>query len=140
MDPYDLDRFVTAQGRVWDRVLDELRAGAKQSHWMWFVFPQSAGLGSSPTAQHYAISGLDEAEAYLRHPVLGARLREVTAILNGLPGHDARAVLGRPDDLKFRSSMTLFAAADPADPEFPRALDKYFGGEPCARTLAALRD
>jgi uncharacterized protein (DUF1810 family) len=137
-DPFDLGRFVAAQDRVWDAVLEELRRGAKRSHWMWFVFPQIAGLGSSPAAQHYAISGREEAEAYLRHPVLGPRLGETTAIMNGLPGDDALQVLGRPDDLKFRSSMTLFSRVAGADPGFARALEKYFGGEPCEGTLATL--
>ena len=129
-DPFDLQRFVTAQDGTYDRALAELRRGRKQSHWMWFVFPQIAGLGRSPTAQHYAISGLDEARAYLRHPTLGPRLRESTRALTELDSDDADAVLGPVDAVKLRSSMTLFARADPGEPVFRQVLDRYFGGEP----------
>jgi uncharacterized protein (DUF1810 family) len=128
-DPFDLQRFVTAQDGVYEQALAELRRGRKQSHWMWFVFPQIAGLGRSPTAQHYAISNLDEARAYLQHSVLGPRLKESARALTELKGTDAGAVLGPVDALKLRSSMTLFARADPDEPVFRQVLDQYFGGE-----------
>jgi uncharacterized protein (DUF1810 family) len=137
-DPHDLARFVTAQDGALDDARAELRAGRKRSHWMWFVFPQVAGLGSSPVAQHYAISGLDEARAYLAHPVLGPRLRECAELAAAVPGRSASEVFGYPDDLKLRSSMTLFAAADPDAPEFTAVLDRYFDGEPDPRTLSLL--
>lgn len=136
----DLERFVAAQDRdgTYARALAELRAGRKRSHWMWFVFPQLAGLGRSPTAQRYAIGDLAEARAYLAHPVLGARLREAAQTLAELPGHDAEAVLGPVDALKLRSSMTLFALADPDEPVFPAVLDRYFGGQRDAATTGRL--
>ncbi len=124
----DLQRFVDAQSGTYDRVLAELRAGRKSSHWMWFVFPQVAGLGRSATAQHYAISGLDEARAYLAHPVLGPRLVESAQALTELPGSDPVAVLGPVDAVKLRSSMTLFAHAAPDEPVFRAVLEQYFGG------------
>ena len=128
-DPFDLQRFVDAQdGGTYDAALAELRAGHKRSHWMWFVLPQLAGLGRSATAQHYAISGLAEARAYLAHPVLGPRLRECAAALAELDTADPVAVLGGVDAQKLRSSMTLFAAAAPDEPVFTRVLDHYFGG------------
>ena len=134
----DLERFVTAQADVYDTAVAELRAGDKRSHWMWFVFPQLAGLGSSPAAQRYAISDLDEARAYLAHPVLGPRLLEAARALLGVEGRSATQILGHPDDLKLRSSMTLFArAAD--DPEvFEAVLDRYYDG-PDPRTLELLK-
>ena len=137
-DPYDLERFVTAQEPVLDRVLAELRRGRKASHWMWFVFPQVAGLASSPTAQHYALSGLDEARAYLAHPVLGPRLVECAELAAAVEDGSAAEVFGYPDDLKLRSSMTLFsrAATDPAP--FVAVLEKYFEGKPDDATLARL--
>ena len=128
-DPFDLQRFVDAQRDSYDTALAELRAGAKRSHWMWFVFPQVAGLGRSATAQHFAISGADEARAYLAHPVLGPRLVECTQALLDLDGGDAVAVLGSVDAQKLRSSMTLFALAAPEEPVFREVLDHYFGGE-----------
>jgi uncharacterized protein (DUF1810 family) len=134
-DPFDLQRFVTAQDPVWDRVCAELRRGRKSSHWMWFVFPQVAGLGSSPTAQAYALSGLDEARAYLAHPVLGPRLREAAQLASAVPAGTASEVFGHPDDLKLRSSMTLFARAAPDEQVFTAVLDRYFGGDPDRRTL-----
>ena len=137
-DPYDLQRFVDAQDRVYARVVAELRAGRKTSHWMWFVFPQIAGLGNSPMAQQYAINSLDEARAYLAHPVLGTRLRECTQLVRDVKGRDISDILGYPDDLKFRSSMTLFAALDEAPPVFDAALRQFFGGKPDARTLEIL--
>jgi uncharacterized protein (DUF1810 family) len=138
-DPHDLQRFVDAQDRVYARVVSELRAGRKTSHWMWFVFPQVAGLGSSPMAQQYAISSLDEARAYLAHPVLGARLLECTQLVVAMEGRAIRDILGYPDDLKFRSSMTLFAALDDAPPIFNAALAQYFAAQSDARTLEILR-
>ncbi len=128
-DPFDLQRFVDAQdrGSTYDAALAELRAGAKRSHWMWFVFPQVAGLGRSATAQHYAISGPDEARAYLAHPVLGPRLVECARALTGLATTDPVRVLGGTDAQKLRSSMTLFAAVSD-DPVFAQVLDQYFAG------------
>jgi uncharacterized protein (DUF1810 family) len=130
MADFDLERFVEAQGSgTHDRALAELRAGRKRSHWMWFVFPQIEGLGRSPTARVYAISSLPEARAYLDHPVLGPRLRESADALLGLDSDDAKAVMGPIDAVKLRSSMTLFARADPEDGRFPAVLKKYYGGE-----------
>ncbi|HXC53744.1 MAG TPA: DUF1810 domain-containing protein [Rhizomicrobium sp.] len=137
-DPFQLSRFVDAQAPVFDRVLAELRAGHKQSHWMWFVFPQLAGLGRSAMAQRYAISSLDEARAYLAHPVLGPRLRACTRLVLAVQGRSAQAIFGAPDDLKFRSSLTLFAAGAPDETLFSAALDKYFAGTADAATLAKL--
>lgn len=139
-DPFDLERFIAAQDAsgTYARALAELRSGAKRSHWMWFVFPQIAGLGSSPMAQRYAIRSLDEARAYLAHPVLGARLRECVAALNALPTNDAEAVLGGIDAMKLRSSLTLFLRAAPGDEEFERALAKFYGGVPDPRTIELL--
>jgi uncharacterized protein (DUF1810 family) len=131
-DPYDLQRFVAAQeaGGTYQRAAAELRNGRKTSHWMWFIFPQIAGLGYSPAAQTYAISGLEEARAYLAHPVLGARLVECAAILAGLAGRTAEQVLGEVDALKLRSSMTLFLHAAPGEPVFRQVLDQYYDGRP----------
>ena len=134
----DLSRFVEAQAGSYDRALAELRAGRKAGHWMWFVFPQVAGLGRSPTAQHYAIGDLDEARAYLTHPVLGPRLVECTQTLLDLPGDDAAAVLGPVDAVKLRSSMTLFAHADPAQPVFRAVLGRYYGGREDEATTSRL--
>ena len=127
----DLERFVTAQDELgtYDQALDELRAGRKRSHWMWFVFPQVAGLGRSPTAQHYAISGLGEARAYLAHDVLGPRLRACAQAVTALGTRDPVAVLGPIDAMKLRSSMTLFARAAPDEPVFAAVLEQYFDGE-----------
>ena len=135
-----LERFVEAQDAhgTYPAALAELRRGRKVSHWMWFVFPQVAGLGRSPTAQHYALAGLDEAAAYLRHPVLGARIRECVGVLLGLPGGDPVAVFGPLDAQKLQSSMTLFAAAAPADPVFAAVLEKYFGGVPDEGTTSRI--
>ena len=130
----DLERFVAAQEGVYETALAELRAGRKRSHWMWFVFPQIAGLGRSPMAQRYAIGSLDEARAYLGHPVLGPRLRECAAALTALPGSDAFDVMGGIDAMKLRSSMTLFARADPDEPVFAEVLDRYYDGEPDPET------
>ena len=132
-DPYDLQRFVAAQdaGGTYDRAAAELRSGRKTSHWMWFVFPQIAGLGFSPTSQKYAITSLAEARAYLKHPVLGPRLTESAAILTGQQGRSAEQIFGDPDAQKLRSSMTLFMyAAAPGEPLFRLVLEQYFGGAP----------
>ena len=139
-DPFDLQRFVDAQDRggTYDGALAELRDGRKTSHWMWFVFPQIAGLGSSPMAQRYAISSLDEARAYLAHPVLGERLRACVAALLDLPGNDPVQVVGAVDSLKLRSSMTLFDAAAPDEPGFAAVLEKYFRGQRDQATLDRL--
>ena len=128
-DSYDLQRFVDAQDRVFDQVRQELKDGLKRSHWMWFVFPQIEGLGFSQMAVRYAISSLAEAKAYLEHPILGPRLKECTQLVVQVEGRSIRQILGQPDDMKFRSSMTLFARAAPEEPLFTKALQKYFGGE-----------
>ena len=134
---FDLERFVTAQRGTYEAALAELRAGHKRGHWMWFVFPQVAGLGSSPTARRYAISGLAEARAYLAHPVLGARLVEAGRALLSLPGDDPVAVVGPVDALKLRSSMTLFAQASD-EPAFRQVLDKFYDGSEDTATLTRL--
>jgi len=137
-DPYDLKRYVEAQRPVFEQVLAELRRGRKESHWMWFVFPQIAGLGRSTTAREFAIGSLDEAKAYLAHPVLGVRLRECVGILLSLEGLSAHQIFGSPDDVKLRSSLTLFAAAAPDEALFREALDRYFDGERDPETVARL--
>jgi uncharacterized protein (DUF1810 family) len=137
-DPFDLQRFVDAQARVYRGVLDELRAGRKRSHWIWFIFPQVAGLGSSPTAARYAISSLDEARAYLHHDVLGPRLHECTQLVNAVQGRSIGEIFGSPDDLKVRSSMTLFARATQDNSEFVGLLVRYYDGEEDPLTLARL--
>lgn len=130
---FDLDRFVAAQAPVIAQVRLELAAGAKRTHWMWFVFPQLRELGRSPTARHYGLAGQAEARAYLAHPVLGARLVECAALVNQVPGKSAHAIFGSPDDLKFRSCMTLFATLQ-AEP-FGEALRRYYDGTPDPMTL-----
>ena len=137
-DPYRLERFVKAQDGVYARALSELRTGRKASHWMWFVFPQVAGLGSSPTSQRYAIGSLGEARAYLDHPELGSRLVECTRALLSHPDRTAREIMGSPDDAKLRSSMTLFALAADSEPVFQQVLDTYFAGERDPRTVDLL--
>jgi uncharacterized protein (DUF1810 family) len=137
-DPFDLARFVEAQESVYPRVLNELQAGRKRSHWMWFIFPQIAGLGASPMARKFAISGRKEAEAYLAHSLLGPRLRECTKLLLATPDRSIESILGYPDDLKFRSSMTLFAKAADDSADFISALDKFYGGAFDAATLERL--
>ena len=127
-DPYDLQRFVAAQNSVFDQVRAELRAGLKRSHWMWFVFPQIVGLGLSPMAQRYAISSRAETAAYLDHPILGPRLREGALLVTAVEGRSIEDILGYPDHLKFRSSMTLFAHATSDNKPFTDALEKYFPG------------
>src|SRR4051794_17257370 len=137
-DPFELQRFVDAQARNYPQALAELTAGRKTGHWMWYVFPQIAGLGSSPMAQTYALGSLEEARAYLAHPVLGPRLRACVAAVNAVQGRSAHEIFGSPDDLKFRSSLTLFAAAAPQEPLFRTALDRYFQGQLDPRTLQQL--
>jgi uncharacterized protein (DUF1810 family) len=129
---------VQAQQAVYAAVCAELRAGAKRSHWMWFIFPQLRGLGSSPSAQHYGLASLAEARAYLDHPVLGARLRECTRCLLLLEGRSAAEIFGYPDELKLRSCLTLFERAAPQEELFGEALRKYYGGQPDVRTLELL--
>jgi uncharacterized protein (DUF1810 family) len=137
-DPFDLQRFVDAQARVYVHALAEVRRGRKRSHWMWFIFPQLAGLGRSWTAQKYAIASLDEARAYLAHRVLGPRLVECAEALLALDGHTARDIFGGIDTLKLRSSMTLFSLVAEADSPFRRVLAKYFAAEPDGQTLQLL--
>jgi uncharacterized protein (DUF1810 family) len=136
-DTFDLKRFVDAQAQVYPRVVAELRQGRKQTHWMWFIFPQLAGLGHSAMAQRYAIASRDEAMAYLGHAVLAKRLSECTVLVNAVEGRTIREILGSPDDLKFRSSMTLFAAVSP-DPEFATAIGKFYRGAQDRATLELL--
>lgn len=137
-DPFELVRFVEAQDDVIDEVRAELSAGRKASHWMWYVFPQIAGLGSSIMAQGYAIRGRREAQAYLGHPVLGPRLRELTALVTSIQGKTAHDIFGSPDDLKFRSCVTLFAAIAPREAVFRQALDRFFDGQDDQKTLELL--
>jgi uncharacterized protein (DUF1810 family) len=136
-DPFHLERFILAQERVYPRVLSELAAGEKMSHWMWFIFPQIQGLGRSPISIEYAISSRDEARAYLQHPVLGPRLKECTGLVLRVEGRSAFEIFDTPDDIKFRSCMTLFAQVS-NDDIFQRALDKYFHGVPDRLTLNRL--
>jgi len=137
-DPYDLNRFVDAQDADYASAIAEIRNGRKRSHWMWYVFPQIAGLGFSPTSQHFAIRSLAEAKAYLAHPILGARLHECAEALLALKGRSAHDIFGSPDDMKLRSSATLFAQASPAGSAFHAIIEQYFDGRPDERTLAAL--
>lgn len=137
-DPFDLQRFVDAQNPVYDTVVGELRAGHKRSHWIWFVFPQLRGLGRSPTAQHYGIASRDEAVAYLAHEVLGPRLRECTRLVLALAGRSIGDVFGSPDDLKLRSSMTLFARSTDDNADFVAVLDEFYGGQEDPATVERL--
>jgi uncharacterized protein (DUF1810 family) len=137
-DPFDLRRFVDAQARVYDDVLAELRNGAKRSHWIWFVFPQLQGLGRSATAQRYGISSLDEARAYLAHPLLGPRLRECIGLVAAIDGRSVDEIFGWPDNLKVRSSMTLFAHATDDNSGFRAVLDKFYDGEEDPATVELL--
>ena len=142
-DPYELSRFVEAQARCYARVLEELTAGEKTSHWMWFIFPQLRGLGMSSTARRFGLSGLEEARAYLAHPLLGARLRECTQLVLAVRDRSAYEIFGSPDDLKLRSCLTLFAQAVAPSPApetrvFGEALARYYRGEPDPRTLELL--
>ena len=137
-DPYDLARFVDAQRRMFDIACEELRQGRKQSHWMWYVFPQIKGLGSSPMAIKYAISSIVEADAYLGHPILGPRLRHCTGLVMLIKGRSIEQIFGYPDDLKFRSSMTLFANTTSENQIFKDALQEYFAGKLDQLTLDRL--
>ena len=137
-DPFALQRFVDAQAPVYAAVVRELAAGEKRSHWMWFVFPQIAGLGFSPTSAFFAIASLDEAKAYAAHPVLGARLLECAGLVLAVEGRTARQIFGAVDESKFRSSMTLFSRASPDEPAFALCLERYFAGEADPATLAKL--
>jgi len=137
-DPFHLERFLEAQKPIFDQVTSELQAGRKMSHWMWFIFPQIRGLGRSPTAIEFAISGLDEARAYLAHPILGPRLKECTRLVLLVENRPLAQIFGSPDDMKFRSCMTLFAQVSPDDDLFNRALQKYFRGVPDQLTLERL--
>jgi len=137
-DPFRLERFVVAQVRVYSHVLSELRVGEKTSHWMWFIFPQIRGLGRSPISIEYAISSRDEARAYLQHPLLGPRLKECTQLVLQVEGRSAFEIFNEPDDMKFRSCMTLFTQVSNDDDIFQRALDKYFNGQPDQLTLNRL--
>ncbi|MEH3087202.1 MAG: DUF1810 domain-containing protein [Xylophilus ampelinus] len=136
--PPGLERFVEAQARAYGAARAEIAAGDKRSHWMWFVFPQLVQLGRSATARHFGLSGADEARAYLRHPVLGPRLRECCTLLLAVRGRSLQRIFGSPDDLKLRSCMTLFEAAAPEEPLFAAVLDRYCGGVRDPLTLAAL--
>ncbi|OAN35773.1 DUF1810 domain-containing protein [Mycolicibacterium iranicum] len=136
--PFDLDRFVGAQEGVYASALAELKAGSKRSHWIWFIFPQLRGLGRSSTAQRFGIESLDEARAYLAHPVLGPRLRECAEVLATHAGRSATEILGYPDDLKVRSSMTLFARATDDSAPFRAVLDAFYGGDDDPATLDLL--
>jgi len=138
-DAYDLQRFVAAQDEVYTTVLGELRAGEKRGHWMWYIFPQITGLGQSAMTKKYAITSQDEAKAYLGHPVLGPRLRECTEIVLNVDGRSAEQIFHYPDNLKFRSSMTLFSEAAAENSIFHEALGKYFEGRPDQSTLDILR-
>jgi uncharacterized protein (DUF1810 family) len=137
-DPFDLQRFVQAQERNYAQALAEIRRGQKETHWMWYVFPQLAGLGFSGTSKRYAIKSLDEAAAYLRHPLLGSRLRECVAALLAIEGLSAAEIFGWPDDLKLRSCATLFVRVSPPEPLFQQLLDRYFDGRPDTKTLNLL--
>ncbi len=137
-DPYHLDRFVNAQDAIYENVLSELRGGEKITHWMWFIFPQIEGLGESTTSRYYSIKSESEAKQYLHHPVLGARLLECAELVLAIQGKTASDIFGFPDDMKLRSSMTLFAHVAGSDSIFTCVLDKYFAGQPDPRTLYLL--
>jgi uncharacterized protein (DUF1810 family) len=136
---FDLERFVEAQDAVFETALAEISRGRKRSHWMWYIFPQIAGLGASSTTKFYAVKDLAEAGDYLRHPVLGKRLIEISGVLLEIEDRTAHEIFGSPDDRKLKSSMTLFASLPDADPVFQKVLDKYYGGERDARTLEIIR-
>ena len=137
-DPYNLNRFITAQEGIFENILAELSKGQKRTHWMWFIFPQIEGLGYSETSRYYSIKSPDEAREYLNHPVLGARLLKCCEILLGTKGKTASEIFGPPDDLKFKSSMTLFACVAEPDSVFARVLEKYFDGKHDKRTEVLL--
>ena len=138
-DPYDLGRFVEAQAADFENSLNEIKGGRKRSHWMWYVFPQFDGLGLSPMSRRYSIKSVAEAEAYLRHPVLGPRLLESAEAALAVKGRSASEIFGSPDDMKLRSSATLFAHVSPAGSAFHRLIDKYFHGKPDPATLGLVR-
>lgn len=135
---YDLRRFLDAQAQSYKNALNEIKQGRKQSHWMWYIFPQISGLGFSSTSRHYALRDLEEATAYLQHPVLGSRLQEITEVLLSLPEKNATQIFGSPDDLKLKSSMTLFRQVSGASEIFENVLKTYFNGSSDSRTLAIL--
>jgi uncharacterized protein (DUF1810 family) len=137
-DKYKLTRFVDAQNQVYLTAFSEIRNGRKETHWMWFIFPQLKGLGKSSTASYYGITGLEEARAYLKHPILGKHLVEICSALLAVEGKEASEIFGSPDDLKLQSSMTLFSQVEGADNVFQRVLDKYFRGKPDGKTMAIL--
>jgi uncharacterized protein (DUF1810 family) len=139
-DPHDLERFVQAQQGDFERALSEIRSGRKRSHWMWYIFPQLAGLGSSPAARRYAIKSAAEALGYLEHPVLGPRLRQSADAVLAVEGRSAHDIFGSPDDLKLKSSATLFAAVSPEGSVFEQLLDKYYDGQRDPKTLSLLAD
>ncbi len=139
MDPFNLDRFVRAQNHLYTRALEEVSQGQKRSHWMWFIFPQLLGLGSSEMAKEYGISGLQEAKAYLAHPVLGPRLIGITEALMNVKNRSASEIFGYPDDLKLHSSLTLFEAADNGENIFAKAIDQFFDGRRDLKTLKILK-
>lgn len=138
-DKYKLTRFLDAQNQVYLNALSEIRKGKKQTHWMWFIFPQLKGLGRSSTAQYYGITGLEEASAYLQHPVLGKHLVQIASALLESQGRTASDIFGSPDDMKLRSSMTLFSQVENTDPVFQKVLDKYFQGRPDELTLKIVK-
>ncbi|MBJ6118511.1 DUF1810 domain-containing protein [Pontibacter sp. BT310] len=138
-DNYNLNRFLEAQENTYQTALAEIRNGRKRSHWMWFIFPQVAGLGFSETSQFYGIKTIAEATAYLNHPVLGKRLEEITEALLTIDGKTANQIFGSPDDMKLKSSMTLFAAVSDEKPVFRKVLEKYFNGQEDTKTLQLLK-
>jgi len=138
-DNYNLNRFLEAQERTYQTALTEIRNGRKRSHWMWFIFPQVAGLGFSETSQFYGIKSINEAKAYLNHPVLGKRLLEISEVLLTIDGKSANQIFGSPDDMKLKSSMTLFAAVSSEDSVFRKVLEKYFNGKEDVKTLQLLK-
>ncbi|QRN82097.1 DUF1810 domain-containing protein [Chloroflexota bacterium] len=139
LDSFDLQRFVTAQEPVYTEVLAELRSGRKRTHWMWFVFPQVTGLGFSPTSRLYAIKSVEEAQAYLKHPLLGSRLRKCVAVLLAGDSSSAFSIFGQPDTMKFQSSLTLFAGISESGSVFEQALNRFFSDERCQKTVAFLQ-
>lgn len=136
---YDLERFIKAQEQTYQQAFSEMKSGHKRSHWIWYVFPQMKGLGFSFASEYYGIDGLDEAKAYMQNPILRKRLLEISEVLLDLPSSNARDVMGYPDDLKLRSSMTLFAEASPEYSIFQKVLDKFFGGDKDIKTLELLK-
>jgi uncharacterized protein (DUF1810 family) len=138
MEPEKINRFLTAQNQAYQEALEEIRAGSKVSHWMWYIFPQLTGLGKSEISEYYALGGINDASDYLRHSVLGRRLIETSNAILSLSGRSANEILGSPDDMKLRSCMTLFSKVKDADPVFKKVLDKYFDGQSDSLTLQLL--